>query len=140
MDVLHAALKALDHNRWTVLGLIAALGLCVALLSCQARTLSVLNPPAQVTSSELEREAAQIHAETEAKLKQLEIAQADIRRQVELRARIIQTAGAIGTAAAAGTVTPGASIAAVVQVLTACAAGGLYLDNRRKDKKIATTT
>ena len=136
MDGLHSLLRAIDHNRWLVVALLIAVALSGWLIGCVPKTASVLDPGREVTAVELDREAVVIQARAEAELRQLELARADIQRQAELRAKIIEVAGSLGTAAVAGQISPAAGIAAVIQVLTLAAAGGAIADNRRKDKVI----
>ncbi len=136
MDGLHSLLKAIDHNRWLVVGLVLAAALSGWLIGCAPTTASVLDPGREVTAVGLEREAVQVQAEVEAKLQQLDLARADLQRQAELRAKFMEIAGSLGTAMAAGQVTPAAGVAAVIQILTLAAAGGAIADNRRKDKVI----
>ncbi len=136
MDGLHSLLKGVDHNRWLIVGLIVAVALSSLLIGCVPKTASILYPDRLVTAAELEREAVQIQGDAEAQLAQLELARADLQRQAELRAKVIEIAGGLGTSLAAGQITPAAGIAAVIQLLALAAAGGAIADNRRKDKKI----
>jgi len=136
MDGLHGVLKWIDHNRGLAIGLAGALLVCLAFAGCQPKTQSILHPPEKVTGDVIQREAAIVNADYEAKLAAFEIAQADLDRQYALRAKIVEIGGALGTAALGGGLTPAAGLAAGLQLLTLAAAGGAVYDNRRKDKKI----
>jgi len=136
MDGLHGVMKWADHNRWLAAALVVACLVCVGFVGCQPKTQSVLNPPQKVTHDVLQREAAVVESDYTAKLKAFEIAQADLERQYALRQQIVGVVGALGTAAAGGGLTPVAGIAGAIQLLTLAAAGGLAMDNRRKDKVI----
>ena len=140
MDGLHAVLKWADHNRWLATFLVLALLCAVGFAGCQPKTQSVLNPPQKVTADVIQREAAVVESDYEAKLAAFEIAQADLERQYALRQQIIGVVGALGTAAAGGGLTPAAGVAGAIQLLTLAAAGGALVDNRRKDKVIKNKT
>ena len=147
MDVLHKLLNVADHNRWLVVGLVAAVLVAAALIGCEPRTVSLRTPGERVTAAELEREAVAAAAELEARQAELAAAveahnaavaaaEDDLSRQIELRRGIVEAVGAVGAAAAGGTLTPAAGVAAMVQVLTLGAAAGAVADNRRKDRVI----
>ena len=136
MDGLHSVLKWIDHNRGLAIGLAGALLLSAAFAGCQPKTQSVLNPPEKVTGDVIAREAAIVEGDYAAKLAAFEVADADLQRQYELRAKIVEIGGALGTTALGGGLTPAAGLAAGLQLLTLAAAGGAVYDNRRKDKKI----
>lgn len=135
MDVLHKVLNWLDHNRYLAVTILLTAALSVWLVGCQPMTGSVLKPGEKVTAVELEREAVVVQADVEAKLKQLELAQADIQRQVELRTQAIQILGGLAETATTGTFTPATGINAVVTLLGLIGLGAVA-DNRRKDKVI----
>lgn len=137
MDGLHAVLKWADHNRFLAGLLVVALLGVLAFAGCEPTTPSVLRPGEKVTTSQLQSEAAQIDADYEAKAKQLEIAYTDLQSQYAKRQQIVGIIGALGQAAATGGLNPAAGVAGAIQVLTLAAAGGLALDNRRKDKQIS---
>lgn len=154
MDLLHTVVKWAEHNRWLVLSLVVALALSSWIIGCQPKTTSLLDPDKQVPAATLEREAVVIEAglaKQVATLRQLEaaynadvvkmnasieMAQADIKRQVELRLKFIEVLGGIGSAVASGGLTAPAAVGSAVQVLTLLAAGGLAFDTRRKSKVI----
>jgi len=136
MDMLHKALKWVDQNRYMAVAVILAVGLAVWLLGCQPMTASVRHPGEQVTAVELEREAALIESDIQAQLKALEMARADIERQVALRAQAVEILGGLATAATTGTFTPATGINAGLTLLGLIGLGAVA-DNRRKDKVIA---
>jgi len=149
MDALHAVLNWLDHNRYLAIGLLVAVLLSAGIVGCQPTTASLTTPGEKVTATELEREAvtvgadlakrgASLEADVAAYNAALAAAAADIERQYAIRAAIVETVGSLGVAAAEGTISPAAGIGAIIQLLTLGAAGGLLLDNRRKDKVITT--
>jgi len=155
MDMLHNILKWVDYNRWLIIGLILAVALSVWTVGCQPTTPSLNDPNVKVTVVALEREIVSAQAvldkqagmilglesaynsDVTAKNAAIELAQADIKRQEELRLKLIELAGGLGTTIASGGLTAPAAIATVMQLLTLFAAGGLGVDNMRKGRIIA---
>lgn len=164
MDLLHEVLNLwlgvlrkgfawLDYNRFLALGVVLAVLTSAWVVGCEPRTRG-LTSEQRVTLLELEREvvslqehldkrAAEIrqsevayNAEVQGVNRAIELAEADLRQQVELRLKLIEVAGGLGTAIATGGVTAPTAIATVTQLLTLLAAGGLALDNRRKNAVI----
>ena len=158
-DLWHKLTNWIDHNRWSF-GSLVAIAAMIALMSsnvsCYSKTAS-LNPwsgKAKVTASEFEREAAVMTGELasekamvlgqvtalnekiEALNRSIELGQADLQRQDELRAEILETIGAVATSAATGGLNPAALIPVGIGL------GGLLLgigarkDNKRKDAVI----
>jgi hypothetical protein len=157
-DVTHKLCNWLDHNRWLAGGLAAGALLAVLLLGCRAKTISLAEPGRRITAEQfqlevidltasLERRAAQIEQErtaynsdVAALNKKVEAGQADLQRQAEIRAQVIEFAGGlIATAASGGALTPGAAAGAALQLLTLLGLAGAAMDNRRKDKVIEQT-
>ena len=136
MDALHTAFNWLDHNRYMAVAVVLAVSLAIWLVGCQPMTQSVLHSDQTVTANELEREAAIIDGEIQVKLKALELARADIERQVALRAQAVEILGGLATAASTGTFTPAAGINGAITFLGLIGLGAVA-DNRRKDKVIA---
>jgi len=125
--------KAIDHNRYLAIALVIGLVVCVAFVGCQPKVRSLLDPQATVTAEELQREWVQIEADFEAKAEEVEIAQAELQRKAELRAKIVEIAGGFAMSAARGDpISAGAAVGGMMQI----AALGLVWDNRRKDKVI----
>lgn len=155
-DLLHTILTWLDHNRYLALSLAAALALSGWLVGCDPKTTSLLSPQQKVTVEQLGREVITVQANFDkraALLKQeeaaynadvksandsIDLAKADIAKQVALRTQLVEVAGGIGTAVATGGMTAPAAIGSVIQILGLLAAGGLGLDNLRKNAVIST--
>jgi len=155
MDVLHKALKWVDHNRGVTAALVLAILLCVALVGCPVTTASLVTPDKDVTvtefegevitlSAQLDKDAAAIDAsltqhniDVEAFNQRVDLGQEELTKKVELRTTVVNTIGGVGTALVSGTLTPQAGVAAVIQIATLLAAVGLGYDNRRKDKVMA---
>ena len=154
VDILHKILKWVDHNRGLVTALLLAVMLSVWVVGCQPKTTSVLDPHQKVTAAELQREMAivsrdlskreamiaqmQAALEAEAQEKSDAIAAAidDLDRQIAMRKQMITAIGAMGQSLAAGTLTPAAGINGVVSLILLLGAGGLGVDNLRKNRVI----
>ncbi len=150
-DRLHDLLKFVDHNRYAVIGFMLAMILAAVMVGCQPMTASTLTPGEKITADGLAREVALSEADfatqqasIEAQVTSLNAkiaaynaiataAESDLARQIEMRTQIIQMIGQAGVLAAEGALTPATVGGAAVQLLTALTAGGLLLDNRRKD-------
>ncbi len=157
MDILHSMLKWLDYNRGLVAALVLGVIASAWLVGCDVKTGSILDPTRQVTPSQLDREIttlqgqmdkrasaiktmeAEYNADVTAANQNIVAANADLDAQEALRLKLIEIAGGIGTAVASGGFTAPAAIGSVVQLLTLLATGGLVIDNRRKDRRIAAT-
>jgi hypothetical protein len=155
MDLTHKVLQWLDYHRWTVIAVLAAVFLAVALVGCEPRTESLTTPGKRVTAYELTREigasqatfdtrrarleadASGLNAEIVATNSRIESAQADLEHQVALRQQIVQTVGALGAAVASGGFTAPAAINAVVTLLLGGLAAGAGIDLVRKNRIIS---
>jgi len=144
MDILHKIVKGFDHKRGLVVSVILGALVCLGIAGCPATTGSILNPGTEVTAPELEGEALDIAAlgktyvaDMEAKTGKLEIARADIKQQNERKQKLVELAGGVALAAAGGGINPATGIAAIVQAMTLCIAGGALYDKRRTDKVLA---
>jgi len=143
------AWKLIEHNRYTVIGILVALLSAAVFVGCDITTESLTTPGEKVDQVELDREIvtveadlakrqAALNADIEAHNAAVATAQDDLQQKAEFRATIIETVGSVGLAAAEGTASPAAGVGAFVQLLTLGAAGGLLADNRRKDRVINT--
>jgi hypothetical protein len=156
-DRWHAFTKWLDHNRWTFVCLALAAAALIGVMAiggCQAQTASLQNPDRRVTRPELAAEAAGMSGDLAARRVQLEaalaehneqvaafnervdLAEADLQRQEELRAQILRYAGVIAAEAASGNINPAGYIPIGVGLLGAALGVGTKIDNRRKDHEI----
>lgn len=156
MDLWNRFLKALDHGRWKVAGLVLASVAAIWLVGCQPKTTSLLTPDKVVTAKEMGREvvlvqkqldteAVYLHAKIDdhnAKIAaanaSIELAEADIAEQLETRRQIIEIAGGLGTVIASGGLTAPAAIGSILQLAMIGLAGGAVVDNKRKNKIIST--
>jgi len=129
---MHTVTGWLDHNRYIAMALVMVAVTAVWLVGCQATTESVLQPGSQIGRAELEREAAEIVADFEAKSTALELAQADLERQEAARAAAVQVLTGLAASAASGTLTPAGGINAAITLLGLIGLGAVA-DNRRKD-------
>lgn len=154
-DLLHAALKWMDYNRYVVIGILLAMLLVGGLIGCQPQTASLVAPGEKVTAIELQREVitieaefakqragieattAALNADIEAYNANAAAAGADLQRQVDRNMMIIETAGSLGVAVAEGSFSPATGVAALIQAITLLGGACAVLDNRRKDKVIA---
>lgn len=156
-DLIHRALKAIDHNRYAFVGLaLAVLMLCTA-WGCEM-TASSPHSGEQLTRRELTQEAAKVQAErqillaeteaqiialqkrieaevglTEALFAGYESALADIERKEAIVARTLGAMGTLAEQYAGPAVEP---LLVALGLSGGAAAGGLLLDNRRKDQLI----
>lgn len=158
MDILHSLTNWVDHNRGIVFALILSVLGSAVLVGCPITTQSLINPSEKVTVAELQSEdivltadmdkrkvqieglLGQYNVDVEAHNAKIELAQAEIQRKAEMRAKIVEIVGGLGTAAATGSLTPEAGVAAVLQLTTLLSTIGLVYDNRRKDKLITAKT
>lgn len=140
MDLLHKLTNLIDRDRGKFFGLLLALLISGCIVGCQPKTLSIDGSGRTVTQTEFTREVATAQAQLEAQAKTLESnateGQADLNRQAQLRADIINGLGTVATAAATGTLNPAAGVGSIVSIALLGVAGGAALDSRRKDKVI----
>jgi len=142
-DWWHKAIKLVDHNRYIVIGAVLFAAL-VWQVGCESTTTfkggslnrQQLNAEAMVLEADLKAGAAALQAKADAASAQLGAAHADLDRQDEARAKIIEVAGGLVTAGAAGTINPASAIASVLGAAGLLFGGGAVMDNRRKDKVI----
>ena len=158
MTWLDRLFKGVDHNRWTVLGVLLCLGIAVALfgtVGCESTTLSLTGSGDKVARTELAKEAETIsaglagdaaaleaalvahNAKVTAHNESVALSVADLDRKDEIRLEILETVGAIATQAASGTFNPVSLIPTLVGLGGLVLAGTTAADNRRKDKVIA---
>lgn len=161
-DYVHALLKFIDYNRYTVAAamvFIVTLALAVSLAGCQATTPALLtdtpNAPApKVSRAEFERQAllaekdltvkrlalnAQIdalNAEIQTFNQRLQAGLDDLNRQDEFRAQLLDTLSVAAANAAGGTLNPVALIPIGFGLLGSALGLGAAADNRRKDALI----
>jgi hypothetical protein len=151
MDWWHRVTQWLDYNRGLFIGLLVAGIAAAGLLGCQVRTDSISRPGERVTAGQLDAEItmgnaelakrqAALEADAASFATRAEAAKADIERQAQLRATVIQTVAGLGQAAAEGSISPASAIGGLAQLLLLGAAGGLAFDNRRKDRVLAGQT
>jgi len=144
-DIVHEAAKCVDHNRYTAIAIAIVLALTWWVAGCSSKTLSLKPDKAaqgvKVTRHELQAELTTLYAELESQATSLEAragaAVADLDRQDTLRRNIAEAIPAVAVAVGA----PPSIISMLPLLLGAggvAVAGGLKLDNRKKDKVIET--
>ncbi|HRT88238.1 MAG TPA: hypothetical protein P5296_16650 [Anaerohalosphaeraceae bacterium] len=161
-DLLHSALKWLDHNRWTFFSIVVfavMLAAFIGIAGCQSTTASLFAPAdgsaaAKIDRSEFMRQAgivqkdlavkrvaidaelAAYNEEVKAFNGRVDAGLEDLDRQDEFRAQIVDTVGLIASSAAGGTLNPVSLIPIGVGLLGGALGLGAAADNRRKDKLI----
>jgi len=144
-DIVHDVANAVDHNRYTVIALALVVAVAVWVGGCTSKTLSVLPDKAvkgiKVTRDELRAETVAVQANFEAQVKtfeaRVEAAAADLDKQDAFKAAVV---AAVPDLASMVGVPPGVTdmVSGVLGLGGLGTALGLFLDNRRKDKKIKT--
>ncbi len=133
MDVVHEGAKGAERRRWSVLGVILTLLVCVWMVGCPATTQSVLRPEEKVDAEGLRREATII----DSYVAQLDIAASDIESKVARRKKIIDTIGVLGVAVTTGSPSAAAGVAGLIIIGSLFVGGGAVLDKRRTNKLLA---
>ena len=144
-DIVHDAAKIVDHNRYTVLAIAVVLALTWWVAGCSSKTLSLVPDKAargvKVTRPELQAELTTLYAELESQVASIEAragaAVADLDKQDTLKRNVAEAIPALAVAVGA----PPSIISMLPLLLGAggfAAAGGLKLDNMKKDKVITT--
>jgi outer membrane murein-binding lipoprotein Lpp len=153
-DWFHSALKHIDHNRWTYILITVVLVGTFWMAGCQPQTSFSPLGQEEVTAQELEQAVVQQTSEFEQRKLQLqsdvsalneqirafnqqvEIAEADLSKQQQMRADFLRLLGTGLSDLAAGTLNPAAFIIPGLSLLGAAFGVGKTIDNRRKDKVI----
>ena len=160
-DMVHNALKWIDHNRYavaSVLVFVLAMGFVIHLTGCQAMTAGLVTTAdgaaPQVSRSEFQRQAlvgekdfavqrieldAQIAAfneEVRAFNERVAAGLDDLQRQDEFKQQLLETVGLIAVSATEGTLNPAALVPIGIGLLGGALGLGTSADNRRKDKVI----
>lgn len=158
-DIWNRLFKWLDHYRFTALGILLAVVVVVAglaLVGCESKTTSLVDPDREITRDQLRREVVAV--DTEIRLERVEIeaaserlneqitkyndsleaASADLDEQDAVKAAILEFAAQLALQGASGTLNPAALIPLGVGVLGSVLGIGSALDSRRKDKVITT--
>ncbi len=145
MDIIRTITKGIDHNRWTVIGMVVGTLSAASILSlpgCQSKTVGL--DGTTVTATQLDQQAIAVQADIQVRYQQLqkdideaneqlEVAYADIARQDAMKAKILELVSGVGGAIVNGTATPANTLPLALAGLSVFAAGGLRLDNKRKD-------
>lgn len=156
-DWFHKLLKVVDHNRYTLAGvLFAVLGVWAlfAVNGCESRTIGIDGSAVAVSRPVLDRQI--ITAEKGLTLQRLQVEQAvaafnasveehnarvsaaydDLERQDEIRAQILEAVGSVAVTAATGTINPASLIPIGIGLAGLLTGAGVLGDNRRKDSII----
>lgn len=148
MDLSHAVIKWLDHNKVAVVGVVASLLLSVSLVGCPITTGSILHRGEKVTAAELELEIADLDqmaatekAALEAKFAALyrkaDVATDDIVAKTDFRISVFDTTSGIALAAAQGaSPTPQALLGTLSQLVLGGLTIGMGVDRLRASKRI----
>jgi lipopolysaccharide export system protein LptC len=153
MDIIHRITNWADHNRWTLILLLLA-GVAIGWLAgCKPQTTlsghedpltrqelqaAVIEKSADFSQAkaELETRAAVLNDRIESFNQQVQLAEADLQEQEQVRLQIIELLGAGLSDAMAGTFNPAMLIVPGLSLLAAAFGVGKTIDNRRKDKVI----
>ena len=162
-DIVHKALKWLDHNRYTVasvLVFIVTLGVVIGLTGCQSQTtgltLAADGTAPTVSRREFERQAlvgekdlavrrieldglvAAFNEEVKAFNERVQAGLEDLARQDAFKSELLDTIGVVAMGAAEGTLNPASLVPIGIGLLGGALGLGTAADNRRKDKVITT--
>jgi len=154
-DLLNRVLKWVDHNRWTAIAacIILVLGITTfGTIGCKSTTMGfsgvkvdratfareVVNENKNfiVAKIELDKAIEAYNADVLAHNELVESGVADLDEQDAIKAQILTTAGEILGEVAAGTLNPASLIPTGIGAIGLLLGGGVYADNRRKDKVI----
>lgn len=161
-DLLHSALKWLDHNRWTFFSIVACILIFAAFVGvagCESTTAALFAPTdgsaaAKIDRAEFARQAdtaqkdlalrrvaidadlAAYNEEVKAFNQRVDAGLEDLDRQDEFRAEILNTVSLVAANAAGGTLNPVSLIPIGVGLLGGALGLGAAADNRRKDRLI----
>ena len=134
-DIVHDVMKWIDHNRYLAIAFVIGSGIIIAMLlgGCvPTATYDGIEHDAITLAAEGDKIAAR-HA---SEIADYEAAGSIIANKTERNNQINEILGSLGTAALSGTITPQAGLAAGFQLMTLLGAGGLLIDNKKKDKVI----
>ena len=153
-DLWHKFLKFLDYERGKVVGVLMGIGIVVFVYGCGLEIRSpftgkkvdrasfnveVMNLDTDLSAEKvrIENQLALYNEAVNTRNAKTELGESEFKVQEEIRATFIEKVGGIAMAFASGTITPGAGIAAAVQLSTILGLGGAAVDSFRKNKKIA---
>jgi len=154
MDLWHTITDTLDHYRYTILGVLIAVGMVFAGVSCQSQTASLVEPARQVTRPVFEAEAAaqgtsltqrrigleaevaKLNAAVEVFNSQAELGRGELDRQDAVRAELFDIAGGVVTQITTGQPTSASLVGTGITALGLLLGLGAAADSRRKDKVI----
>jgi hypothetical protein len=150
-DLWHSFTNWIDHNRNTAISLVIVAVLCTWLFTGCSTTQSIVDPNKDITGAQLEREIvvlkgtfsdrkAQIEADTvklNADIKctneKIVLADADLAKQDEFKAQILEFTGATVSAVMSGGVTGPAAANSALTLGALALAFGRHRDSKRKD-------
>lgn len=142
MDLIHKGLKAIDHNRGVVLGIMAGIVAAAVTFGCQPKTYSLFEPGMKVDAAAFEREAITkandleitrikilaamdaYNADAESVNEEIEVGRADIQQQVERTAAVLEVLGGLAQSGVSGEITPAGAVGSVISMIML---GGLGL-------------
>ena len=153
MDLWHKITQWIDYNRYTFLALlVVAVGIVpLAMTGCESTTLfgddtvtrSELQQAVIDTNTDLAVQKTQLDAALAAYNEQVvkfnaqvEAAQADLDKQDQMKAEFLAQVQAVALETAGGTFNPLSTIPLAFGLAGIAIAGGLKLDNRKKDNVI----
>ena len=145
-DYTNRVLKWIDHNRWlTIATLTLAAGVGVQ-SGCESTTLfhgeKVTRPQLEsqiiTESAAIKAAYAQLDAQAAALAEQGKLAKADLDAQDAKNQAILSTLGNLALSAATGGATTPTLVTGGVTLASILLGGGALIDNRRKDKVIAS--
>jgi hypothetical protein len=155
-DQLHKLLKAIDYNRFKVLGVLLAVVLVTVVASCQSKTISIKDGMSKVTRQQLKFEIIDAEAGMAEQLAWMEASQLsynltferhnakieagllDLDKQDKFRADLLQLGGGLAMTAMSGNPISAAAVVSSLLALSGIGvAVGSVADGRRKDNVIA---
>jgi outer membrane murein-binding lipoprotein Lpp len=143
--LLQAALDFADHHRGLVVGLVIAVALISWISGCDSTTTHLgqtvnraqLDVQSTAFQGSINARVAQLEADITAFNAGLDAANADLDKQDELKAKVIDIAGGLATTAATGgTVNAAGLIASIIGAGGLLSAAGMGVDRARASKRI----
>lgn len=157
MDYFHTVTKWIDCNRYKFVALILTVVLVATAVGCESQTASIMDPAVRVNRQQLSVETVRVqadlskdraqldatiaiyNADIEATNKLIADAAADLDRQDQVKAELLDLAGSIVTDWSGGGVPTAAIVGTGLTAFGLLFGIGSAADSRRKDKVIEST-
>jgi hypothetical protein len=145
-DSINKITEWFDHNRGFALAMVFVLSLTLWLTACKSTTVgffgqekvdrAALEAQILTLAAKFDARQATLNSEKEAAAAAADIKIADLDHQDAVKASIVEIGAGLVTSAVGGTFNPTQLMTTLVGVGGILGAGGLFFDNRRKDRRI----